>query len=86
VTLLIAWDQPQPHANIATAAVVSLFKMEATRYADYSMASSTLNTALLASIGEQNWNHLKTSFPTLKLYMLSPREIVDTMLIEDLAY
>ncbi len=26
------WDQPQPHANNATAAVVSLFKMEATRY------------------------------------------------------
>ena len=47
------WDQPQPHANNTTAAVVSLFKMEATRYADYSMASSTLNTALLASIGEQ---------------------------------
>ncbi len=53
--------------------------MEATRYADYSMASSTLNTALLASIGEQNRNHLKTTFPALKLYMLSPREIVDTM-------
>ena len=40
------WDQPQPHANNVTAAVVSLFKMEATRYADYSMTSSTLNTAL----------------------------------------
>ncbi len=47
---------------------------------DYSMASSTLNTALLASIGEQNRNHLKTTLPALKLYMLSPREIVDTML------
>jgi hypothetical protein len=43
------------------------------------MASSTLNTALLASIGEKNQNHLKTTFPALKLYMLSPREIVDTM-------
>jgi hypothetical protein len=70
------WDQPPPHANIAAAAVVSLFKMEATRYADY---ISTLNTALLASIGEQNRNHVKTTFPALKLYMLSPREIVDTM-------
>jgi hypothetical protein len=28
---------------------------------------------------EKNRNHLKTTFPTLKLYMLSPREIVDTM-------
>jgi hypothetical protein len=43
------------------------------------MASSTLNTALLASIGEKNRNHLKTIFPAMKLYMLSPREIVDTM-------
>jgi hypothetical protein len=34
--------------------------MEATRHADYSMASSTLNTALLASVGEENRNHLKT--------------------------
>ncbi len=58
-------DQPSPHANNATAAVVSLFIMEATRYADYSMASSTLNTALLVSIGEQNRNHLKTTFPAL---------------------
>ena len=73
------WDQPQPHANNATAAVVPLFKMEATRYADYSMASSTLNTALLVSISEQIRNHLKTTFPALKLYMLSLRKIVDTM-------
>jgi hypothetical protein len=42
------WDQPQPHANNAAAAVVSLYKMKATRLADFSMASSTLNTALLA--------------------------------------
>jgi hypothetical protein len=53
--------------------------MEATRHADYSMASSTLNTALLASVAEKNRNHLKTTIPALKLYMLSPREIVDTM-------
>ena len=73
------WDPPQPHPNNAAAAVVSLYKMEATRHADFSMASSTLNTALLASVGEKNRNHLKTTFPALKLYMLSPREIVDTM-------
>ena len=42
-------------------------------------AVGTLNTALLASVGEKNRNHLKTTFPALKLYMLSPREIVDTM-------
>ena len=73
------WDQPAPHANNAAAAVVSLFKMETQRYADYSMASSILNTALLASVGEKNQNHLRTIFPAMKLYMLSPRDIVDTM-------
>jgi hypothetical protein len=70
------WAQPQPHANNAAAAVVSLYKMEATRHADYSMASSTLNTAVLASVGEENRKHLKTTVPALKLYMLSPSEIV----------
>ena len=69
------WDQPAPHANNAAAAVVSMFKMETQRYADYSTASSTLNTALLASVGEKNCNHLKTAFPALKLYMLSPRDM-----------
>ena len=73
------WDQPAPHANNAAAAVVSIHKMEMARFADFSMASSTLNTALLASVGEKNRNHLKTTFPNLKLYMLSPRDIVDTM-------
>jgi hypothetical protein len=34
------WDQPQPHANNA---VVSLYKMKATRHADYGMAISTRN-------------------------------------------
>ena len=58
-------DQPAPHANNAAAAVVSLYKMEAQRHADLSMASSTLNTALLASVGEKNRNHLKTTFPDL---------------------
>jgi hypothetical protein len=69
------WDQPQPHANNAAAAVASLYKIEATstRHADYSLASSTLNTALLVSIGEKNQNHLKTTFPNLKMYMLSAR-------------
>jgi hypothetical protein len=37
-----------PHPNKAATAVVSLFKLEAAKHADYSMASNTLNTALLA--------------------------------------
>ncbi len=65
------WDQPALHPNNAAAAVVSLRKMETARYADFSMASSTLNTALLVSVGEKNRNHLKTTVPALKLYMVS---------------
>ncbi len=49
------------------------------RHAGYSMTSSTLYTVLLASVGKTNRNHLKTNFPALKLYMLSPREMVDAM-------
>ncbi len=57
----------------------SLSKLEAARYADYSRASSALTTVLLVSIGDKNTDHLKTTFPLLKTYMLSPRDIVDTM-------
>jgi hypothetical protein len=73
------WDQPIPHANNAVAAAVSLYKLEAARYADYSRVSSALTTALLVSIGDKNTDHLKTTFPLLGTYMLSPRDIVDTM-------
>ena len=43
---------------------------------------STLPYWLLASVGEKNRNHLKTTFPALKLYMLSPRDIVDIMRVK----
>ncbi len=33
----------------------------------------------IVSVGEENRNHLKTTFRALKLYMLSPRDLVDTM-------
>jgi hypothetical protein len=63
---------PAAHANNAAAAVVSLYKEEATRHRNFSMASSALTTAILVSVGETNRNILKTAFPTLKTYMLSP--------------
>ena len=52
------------------------------KYNDFSFASSTLNTALLLSIGEVNHNILRTTFPALKPYMLTPLQIVDTMLAQ----
>ena len=74
------WDLPAQHGNAAAAAVVSIYKQELVRHTDYSMAESTLATALLASIGEINVVLLKTTFPAIKSYALTPRQIVDTMI------
>ena len=74
------WDMPAQHANNAAAAVVSIYRAEAVRHTDFSLASSNLGKALLASIGSANETHLRTVFPTKKPYMLTPREIVDTMI------
>jgi hypothetical protein len=76
------WDMPAAHPNNAAAAVVSLYKEETARHRDFSMASSALTTALLVSVGEANRNTLKTAFPTLKTYMLSPRQVIDTMTLK----
>ena len=73
------WDMPQAHANNAAAAVVSIYREEATKHRDFSKASSALTTALLDSVGEANRTLLRTTFPTLKPYMLTPRQVVDTM-------
>jgi hypothetical protein len=53
-----------------------------TKYNDFSLASSALNTALLVSIGDVNQNILWTTFPALKPYMLTPIQIVTTMLAQ----
>ena len=73
------WAMPQAHANNASAAVVSIYREEATKHRDFSKASSALTTALLDSVGEANRTLLRTAFPTLKPYMLTPRQVVDTM-------
>ena len=76
------WDLPTAHSNSAAAAVVSLYREEAARHRDFTIASSALATALLDSVGEVNRNILKTAFPTLKTYMLSPRQVIDTMTLK----
>ena len=58
------WDMPAQHPNNAAAAVVSIYKAEAARFTDFSLASSSLSNALLASIGEANETYLKTFFRT----------------------
>jgi hypothetical protein len=69
------WDMPVQHANNATAAVVSIYKAEAARFTDFSLASSSLSNALLTSIGDANKTYLKTVFPAQRTYILTPREI-----------
>ncbi len=60
------WDMPAVHANNAAAAVVSIYREEATKHRDFSKASSALTTALLDSVGEANRTLLRTAFPALK--------------------
>jgi hypothetical protein len=75
-----AYAIPADHAGNATAAAVNIHRMATTRHNDFSFASSSLTTALLASLGEFNEDTLRTTFPALAPYMLDPRQIVDTML------
>ena len=55
------FDIPQAHANNAASAVINIHRMAVTKHNDYSFASSTLTTALLASIGEANEDTLRAT-------------------------
>jgi len=76
------WDMPAAHAGNAASGAVNLHRMLMEKYNDFSLASSALNTALLVSIGDVNQNILRTTFPALKPYMLTPIQIVTTMLTQ----
>jgi hypothetical protein len=60
---------------------VSIYRQEVirSRNTDYTLASKALAKALLDSIGDKNQVLLKTLHPTLKIYSLTPRQIVDAM-------
>jgi hypothetical protein len=73
------WDMPTAHVNNAASAVVSIYREDVTRHTDYTLASKALAKALLESIGDKNQVLLKTLHPTLKIYSLTPRQIVDAM-------
>ena len=74
-----AYPQPAAHANNATSAVVNIHRLAVTRHNDFIFASSTLTTALLASIGAVNTDILRTTFPNFAPYMLTPIMIMETM-------
>jgi hypothetical protein len=61
-------------AGNAPSAAVNIHRMAATRHNDFSFASSSLKTVLLASLGEANEDTLRTTFPDLAPYMLDPRQ------------
>jgi hypothetical protein len=63
---------PAAHANNATAAVVSIHRLATTRHTDFTFASSNFTTALLVSIDATNTDILRTTFPDLAPYMLTP--------------
>jgi hypothetical protein len=74
---------PQDHTGNATSATVNIHRMAVARHNDFSFAGSSLTTALLASLGEANEATLRTTFPDPAPYMLTPRQIVDTMLAKN---
>ena len=70
---------PAAHANNAASAVVNIHRLATARNTDFTYASSTLTTALLASIGDANTDVLRTTFPNYAPYMLTPMMIMATM-------
>jgi hypothetical protein len=78
------WPMSAAHAGNAASGAVNLHRiqMSMSKYNDFSLASSALNTTILASIGDVSQNILRTAFPALKLYLLTPLQIVTTMLAQ----
>jgi hypothetical protein len=74
-----AYDMPVAHVNNATSAAVNIHRMATTRSTDFTFASSSLTSALLASIGATNTDILRTIFPAFAPYMLTPMQIVVTV-------
>ncbi len=74
-----AYPEPTAHTNNAASAVVKIHRLATTRHNDFTFASSTLTTALLASIGAANTDILRTTFPNFAPYMLTPIMIMETM-------
>jgi hypothetical protein len=70
------------HPANATAAVVSLYREELARNHAFAAATSAMAQALLTSIGPDNKTFLEAHFNPDPLYSLTPRQIVDAMLLE----
>jgi len=69
-------------ANNAAAAVIAVNKRDLDKHYAYTTAISTLNLALLASVGADNKTLLKGLILPAPLYSLTPMQIVEAMLLE----
>jgi hypothetical protein len=76
------WVLPAAHPANAAAAVVSLYREESSRNHAFAAATSATAQALLTSIGPDNKTFLEAHFNPDPLYSLTPRQIVDAMLLE----
>ena len=76
------YGRPADFANNATAAVIAVNKRDLDKHYAYTTALSTLNLALLASVGADNKTLLKGLFLPAPLYSLTPMQIVEAMLLE----
>ena len=56
------------------------YKEAVLKHQAFNQASSALAKALLVSIGEENQTHLRTTFVNVKIYALTPAQIVTTMI------
>jgi hypothetical protein len=73
------YDRPADHPDDAAPGILAVHKRAMDRHQAYTAASSTLNVALLASVGVDNTVSLKATYNPTPLYALTPFQIVEAM-------
>ena len=76
------YDRPADHPDDAAAAILAVHKRAMDKHHAYTMANSTLNVALLASIGPDNKVLLQAVYNVIPMYALAPFQIVEAMFQE----
>ena len=76
------YDSPADHPDDAAPGVLAVHKRAMDKHHAYTMANSTLNVALLASIGPDNKVLLLAVYNVIPMYALAPFQIVDAMFQE----
>ncbi len=73
------YARPADHPDDAAPAILAVHKRAMDRHQAYTTASSTLNVALLASVGVDNTVALKATYNPTPLYALTPFQIIEAM-------